>query len=152
MPRGWRIVKSARTATAFDGEGARLYGGRWNSPDTPMVYTAQNQSLAALELLVHLSAAQLLLSYSSIPVDFDLAWVEVVDPGALPSDWRAYPPPTALQELGDRWIAEQRSAVLQVPSALIPAELNFLLNPNHPDFAQVTIGPPTPFQFDPRLK
>lgn len=152
MPRGWRIVKSARTATAFDGEGARLFGGRWNSPKTPMVYTAQSQSLAALELLVHLGAAQLLLSCSSIPVDFDPAWVEPVDPAALSPDWRAYPPPKALQVLGDQWIAEERSAVLQVPSALIPEELNFLLNPNHPDFARVTIGPPTPFQFDPRLK
>lgn len=152
MLRGWRIVKSSLAATAFDGEGARLHGGRWNSPGTAIIYVAQSESLAALELLVQLQASHLLMSYSSIPADFDDALVEVLTPAALPLEWKEYPAPSALQQTGDRWVAEQRSVVLQVPSAIVPNETNFLINPVHPDFDQVIIGQPNPFQFDPRLK
>lgn len=152
MSTGWRIVKSALAATAFDGEGARLHGGRWNSPGSAVVYTAQSESLAAMELLVQLQASQLLLSYSSIPVDFDNALVEVVDSAALPANWRESPTPSALQQIGDLWVAQQRSVVLQVPSAVVPSELNFLFNPTHPDFTQVTVGQRKPFWNDSRLK
>jgi len=152
MPRSWRITKSARASSAFDGEGARLYGGRWNSPGTPAVYTAESVSLAALELLVHLQATQLLVSYSSIPADFDDALVEAVAPASLSPDWRNHPAPSALQRFGDQWAARQRSVVLQVPSAIVPGELVYVLNPRHPDFGRLAIGAPTPFRFDPRLK
>jgi RES domain-containing protein len=152
MPRSWRITKTARVATAFDGEGARTNGGRWNSPGTLVVYTAQTESLAALELLVHLRAADLLKSYSSIPVSFEDSLVEVVDPARLPSDWKDFPAPSALQRIGDRWVAEQRSVVLRVPSAIVPSESNFLLNPRHSAFGLVAIGPANSFQFDRRLK
>ena len=152
MPAGWRIVKSARVPSAFDGEGARLHGGRWNSPGTAVVYAAQSESLAALELLVHLQASHLLMSYSSIRVDFDDALVEVVNADKLPPEWRGHPPPSSLRSLGDRWVAEGRSVVLQVPSAVVSTELNYVLNPRHPDFTRVSVGPAKPFRFDPRLK
>ena len=152
MPTSWRIVKSALAAHAFDGQGARLYGGRWNSPGSAVVYTAQSEALAALELLVHLQSSQLLRSYSSISARFDDALVEAVAPSRLPAAWREYPAPAALQELGDRWAAEQRSAVLRVPSAIVPAEVIYLLNPAHRDFASVAIGKPSVFRFDHRLK
>lgn len=152
MPRGWRIVKSVRAASAFDGDGARRYGGRWNSPGTAVVYTAQSESLAVLELLVHLQASQLLTSYCSIPADFEDALVEAVDVATLPRDWKTHPAPSALQELGDQWALGQRSVVLQVPSAMVPNEQNFILNPEHADFERVKIGQASPFQFDPRLK
>jgi RES domain-containing protein len=152
MPTAWRIVKTARLRAAFDGEGARLHGGRWNSPGTALVYTAESQALAALELLVHLQSSQLLLSYSAVPASFDAESVEVLDPGRLPRGWRRYPASPALQQLGDRWAAELRSAVLQVPSAVVPDERNFLLNPAHPDFKKIRIGPPAPFEYDARLK
>lgn len=153
MPRAWRIVKAARADSAFDGEGARRYGGRWNSPGAPLVYTAGSASLAALELLVHLQSSQLLLAYVAIPVDFDDALVEELDPASLPEDWRCHPAPVALQRLGDRWVAERRSAVLGVPSAVVPVpeESNSLLNPAHPDFDRIARGSPRPFRFDPRL-
>jgi RES domain-containing protein len=152
MPTAWRITKSSRSATAFDGEGARLYGGRWNSPGTALVYTAQSQSLAALELLVHLQASEILASYSSIAVTFADKLIEVLDSAVLPRQWRRFPGPVALQEIGDRWVAASRSVVLQVPSAVVPAEALFLLNPGHADFASVKIGSPTPFEFDHRLE
>lgn len=152
MPRAWRIVKASRAASAFDGEGARLYGGRWNSPGTAAVYTAQSQSLAALELLVHLQSSQLLMAYSSIPVDIEEGLIETVDPVDLPPNWREYPPPPVLQHYGDRWAAERRSAVLQVPSVVIPGEMNTILNPRHADFGRLIIGVAKRFEFDPRLK
>ena len=152
MPTGWRITKSARVGNAFDGEGARLHGGRWNSPGTAVVYTAESQSLAALELLVHLHASQLLASYSTISADFPDELVQTVDPGSLPEDWQSSPAPLALQELGDRWAADGTSVVLRVPSVVVPLESNFILNPRHPDFGEVVIGSGRPFQFDPRLK
>lgn len=152
MPRGWRIARSNRVARAFDGEGARIYGGRWNSPGTPVVYTAQSESLAALELLVHLHSSELLTSYSAIPVDFDDDLVEVLPPAKLPRNWSAHPAPSALQQIGDRWAAAGRSLVLQVPSAIVPREHNYLLNPIHPDFRRVVIGRASRFRFDPRLR
>jgi RES domain-containing protein len=152
MPVGWRITKAARAAKAFDGEGARLHGGRWNSPGTPMVYTAESRSLAALEMLVHLQSSRLLASYVAIPATFDDRLVEIVEPATLPSRWSAYPPPVALRELGDRWVAASRSVVLQVPSAVVATERLFLFNPRHADFGRVTIGAAARFEFDRRLK
>jgi RES domain-containing protein len=152
MPTAWRIARAAAARTAFDGEGARVHGGRWNSPGTRVVYTAQGASLAALELLVHLEASRLLAAYVLIPVGFDETHVEVLAPERLPARWSAYPAPVALQEIGDRWVRSRRSVVLRVPSAVVPLESNFLINPGHPDFAAFSIGKPTRFAFDHRLR
>jgi RES domain-containing protein len=150
MATGWRIVKSRYAAAAFDGEGARLYGGRWNSPGTRMVYTSSTISLAVLEALVHLQEASLLSSYLLISVSFDDALVERLERSRLPDVWRTYPPPSELQRLGDEWVRSRRSAVLEVPSVIVERESNYLLNPAHPDFSLV-IGEPEPFTFDERL-
>ena len=151
MPTGWRIVKSRHVGTAFDGEGARLYGGRWNSPGTRMVYTSASVSLAVLEVLVHLQDASLLSSYSLIAARFDDALVERLDRSMLPDGWRLYPASRELQRIGNEWVKNGRSAVLEVPSAVVERESNYLLNPAHPDFSSVVIGEPEPFTFDERL-
>jgi RES domain-containing protein len=151
MATCWRIVKSRHAATAFDGEGARLYGGRWNSPGTPMVYTSSTISLAVLEVLVHLQEASLLSSYSLSAARFDDAFVERLDRSMVPEGWRAYPAPSELQRIGDEWVRSQRSAVLQVPSAVVERESNYLLNPAHLELSSVVIGEPEPFTFDERL-
>jgi len=147
----WRIVKRSHARAAFNGEGARLYGGRWNSPGVSIVYTAQSQSLAALELVVHLDSSELLKHYVVIEVGIDEALIARVGLAELPRDWRADPPPPAVREIGDAWAAQGRSAALQVPSATVPAEHSFLLNPRHAEFSKLRIGKPSPFQFDPRL-
>jgi RES domain-containing protein len=147
----WRIVKHKNEKTAFSGEGARLYGGRWNSPGTAMVYTAQSQSLAALEMLVHLDSADLLGSYVFFDVVIEDAMIAAVDPTTLPKNWRAEPTPRKLQALGDAWVAAGTSLALRVPSSLVPAESNYLLNPKHTDFAKVKIGKAVPFRYDARL-
>lgn len=151
MASCWRIVKSRHASTAFDGEGARLYGGRWNSPNTRMVYTSSTISLAVLEILVHLQETSFLSFYSLIPASFDDASVERLDRSALPDGWRAYPAPSELQRIGDAWVQSQRSAVVEVPSAIVERESNYLLNPAHPDFSSVVIGEPETFTFDARL-
>lgn len=146
--KAWRIVKEKHAATAFSGEGARLFGGRWNSPGVGLVYTSSAQSLAVLESLVHLNPP-VLFKYVAIPVEFDSALVET--PASLPADWADQPAPPSTQALGDLWARESRSAVLQLPSVIIPAEANYLLNPTHPDFRKIAIGKPVAFCFDPRL-
>jgi RES domain-containing protein len=147
----WRITKRNRTRTAFTGNGARKYGGRWNSPGTAVVYTAQSQSLAALEVLVHLDSPELLHKYVFIGVELDESRLSEVPHSRLPRNWQADPPSAELRRIGDQWAADAMSAVLRVPSALVPNESNFLLNPVHPDFEKLSIGKPVSFQFDPRF-
>lgn len=147
----FRIVKSTRASTAFDGEGARLYGGRWNSVGTRMLYTSENRSLAALEILVHLQGPA--LGYSLIQCEIpDDARIESLSDPDLPEDWRTEPAPTALARLGDAWTIELRSLALRVPSAVVEGEYNVLLNPAHPDFARIVIHDAVPFRYDPRLE
>lgn len=151
MPSAWRIVKRKYAAQAFDGEGARLYGGRWNSPGTRMVYASGTVALAALEMLVHLNRSSLLAFYVLCEVRFDDSLVSAIEADKIPGNWRQYPPPSWLQSFGDAWIRRGLSVVLGVPSAVVERERNYLLNPRHPDFGQVTIGQPAPFRFDSRL-
>lgn len=147
----WRIVKRRLANDAFSGEGARLYGGRWNSPGVSVVYAAQSQSLAALELLVHLEISDLLYEYVVIEARFDSSLVTRIGKSDLPADWRASPPPASARAIGNAWIVEEPSPVLELPSAVIPAEDIFLLNPQHSHFAKIEIGKPVDFEFDPRL-
>lgn len=150
MRRAWRIVKEKHSATAFDGEGARLFGGRWNSRGTRLVYASATLALAALENLVHLNPP-VAFKYVAIPIEFDEALVETVAASDLPADWTEEPPPPSTAEIGDLWVKESRSAVLELPSVIIHAEPNYLFNPAHPDFKKIIIGKSQPFSFDPRL-
>jgi len=151
MISAWRIVKRKLAREAFSGEGARLYGGRWNSPGISVIYTAQSQSLAALELLVHLENSDLLHEYVVIEARFDAAFVTRIARADLPKDWRANPPPEGARAIGDAWIVEEPSPVLELPSAIIPSESVFLLNPQHSAFSQIEIGEAARFEFDLRL-
>lgn len=137
---------------AFDGEGARLSGGRWNHPGTPVVYTSSTIALAALELFVHIDPAEIPEDFVAIPANIPAAVaIARVTPAQLPADWRQYPAPGSLADLGSRWTREGKMAVLAVPSALVPRELNYLINPLHPASKQIRIGKPEPFRFDPRM-
>ena len=148
---GWRIVPEEQAATAFNGEGARLYGGRWNSVGVAMVYASEHKSLAALEVRVHIDTTSKIKRYKSFAFQFDESLLELFRPALLPEDWWQEPPPPSLQQLGDAWVASAKSPILAVPSVIIPDELNYLLNPNHPDFARIKIERPSDFTFDPRL-
>jgi RES domain-containing protein len=149
MGEAWRIVKAKHAATAFDGEGARLNGGRWNSVGVRAVYVSATKSLAALETLVHLKLP-MTSTFVAIPVWFDDRFVETIPLSALPSGWNAEPPSLASQGIGDAWTKAVRSALLAVPS-ILTGETNYLINPTHPDFIRIKIGKPEPFIFDARL-
>jgi RES domain-containing protein len=147
----WRLVKSRHARAAFDGEGARLYGGRWNSQGSRVAYASDSVALAALEVLAHLQSTAVLQAYSLATIRFPESTVETVDPASLPAEWRRFPSPPENQAIGDRWVAEGRSLVLRVPSAIVPSASNYLINPAHPRFVAAVIEVPQRFAFDPRL-
>ncbi|MBI4702564.1 MAG: RES domain-containing protein [Deltaproteobacteria bacterium] len=152
MITAWRIVKARHAADAFSGEGARLYGGRWNHRGTPVVYLGGSLALAALEYFVHLGAYAAGLRFVALRVEIPRGVrVREVALAALPRLWRAEPPPDETKDLGTRWIRAAATAVLRVPSVIVPAESNYLVNPAHPDFRKLAIGAPEPFAFDPRM-
>ena len=146
-----RLVKTRFASAPFDGEGARLFGGRWNHPGVRCSYASESAALAILEVLVHLHRAAQLDHYSICRATFDDALVTRLPARDLSSDWRTFPAPASTRTLGDRWIAQGRGAVLRVPSTIVPSEFNYLMNPAHPDFRKVRVLPATPFEVDPRL-
>ena len=146
----WRITTARFAASAFSGEGARLYGGRWNPKGWPVIYTAESQSLALLELMVQ--DDPLRANYVLIPAQLPTDLPESrTDAEALPAQWRTMGARGALQEIGRAWLDSGRTAVLSVPSAVVPAERNYLLNPRHPDFNRIQIGAPLSLEVDTRL-
>jgi RES domain-containing protein len=149
--RAWRLCKRSRVASAFDGRGAAQNPGRWNGSGVAVVYTAESRSLASLEVLVHTEDTQLLaaVNWAMIPVSIDESLIEILQ--TVPADWRRLPGPPSTREAGTRWVAESRSAVLRVPSIVVDGEFNYVLNPQHADFARLEIGEPLAFSFDPRL-
>jgi RES domain-containing protein len=150
--RVWRICKAEHAATAFTGEGALLYAGRWHHPGTRVVCCSESRALAALEQLVHLHRNRLPPHFVcfgvEIPDGVAIAKVRIED---LPAGWRRQPGPPGLRDIGTRWVESGRTVVLQVPSVVVPEEHNFLVNPRHPDFGRLSIGDAEPFEFDERL-
>jgi len=148
----WRVCRERFSNPALDGEGARLYGGRWNLPGVRLVYTASSLSLAALELLVHVDhedAPDDLVSVRiDVPDDLRIDEWSVAD---LPRDWGGLPAPPVLQEMGAGWAKSRAAAVLRVPSAVVPVEFNCLINPAHPEAARVEARVTGRFVLDPRL-
>ena len=145
------MIKSRHAASAFDGEGARLHGGRWNSPGTRVAYASDSIALATLEVLAHLQSTAVLQAYSVVSLSFPDESVELLQTSSLPARWRRFPSPPENQAIGDQWVAQGRSLILRVPSAIIPSAANFLINPSHSGFGKVLIGRPERFTFDPRL-
>ena len=150
MPSAWRLTKTRYLATAWDGEGARTSGGRWNSVGTAVVYTSATLSLALVETLVHVPSG-VLPAYTAVPIEFDDSLVAVVDAADLPRNWKDQPAPPETRAIGDSWVGSSKSALLRVPSVVVPSEFNYVVNPRHPDFGRIRIGAPMPFPFDPRL-
>ena len=148
--RVWRIASAAHAA--FDGEGARRYGSRWTPRGVPAVFMSATLSLAALERFVHTDIDLEPADLVAIPVEIsDEIAIESMDLSQLPADWRTLPPPPTLTVIGDKWFRASQTAVLSVPSVVIPHERNFVLNPIHRDFAKLAIGRPEPFTFDARM-
>src|SRR5881396_1958528 len=146
----WRITTARFARSAFSGEGVRLYGGRWSPKGVPMAYTAANQSLAMLEMLVQDQPlrARYVMIEARIPGPVTIDRVRVDD---LPSDWREIGARGKLQAIGAEWARKRSAAVVAVPSAIVPAESNYLLNPLHRDFKRIKVGKPSTIETDLRL-
>ena len=146
----WRLTRQAHAS--LDGEGARLYGARWNSKGTAVVYAATHLSLAALEYLVHIDPEDVpddLAAYRlHVP---DSATELVCEPAELPAGWRDTPPPPECQEVGDHWARSGEHLLLRVPSVLVPEEFNVLVNPTHAEASRVRVSGSRTFSYDLRL-
>src|SRR6266516_1424930 len=148
MGSAWRIVVKSEAATAFSGEGAWRYGGRWNSRNVRVIYVSEHQSTAALEVFVHNKPFSPNEKYKAFHLEWPDSLTERFRAKKLPENWRVLPPPRETREIGDCWIGEQRSAVLALPSAISPVDKNFLLNPEHPDFKRIRIASSADYDFD----
>lgn len=150
--RVWRLTRRPHARTAFSGEGARQFGGRWNSPGVAVVYTSEHLSLALVEYLVGVDPDTMPDDVVYIEADCPDEAIESLDPASIAGDWRNPSRPHRLQEAGDAWARKQSSLALQVPSAVVPQELNVLINPEHPAMDRVRMADPAPFSLDPRLR
>jgi RES domain-containing protein len=148
----WRICRSPYAAEAFSGEGARRFGGRWNSRGVPMVYTSTSLSLAAIELFVHLEPGQAPSDLVYISAEMpDGEPARTLQLAGLPADWWTDDALPSTRELGDSWIQSASSLAMLVPSVPIRPEWNVLLNPLHPRMGEVKADSPQPFIFDARM-
>ncbi|MBO0951322.1 RES family NAD+ phosphorylase [Fibrella forsythiae] len=126
---------------------------RWNSADRFMIYTASSRALACLENVVHRTGRGLQADFRTICINVpDTLPIVTIELDSLPKNWDDYEQYGRCQQLGDTWLNARQSAILRVPSAIVPAEFNFLLNPQHSDFTQIRIDRIEPFRFDSRIK
>ena len=136
----------------LSGYGAEMNSGRWNGKGTPALYTAGSQALAVLEVAVH-------VPYGIMPVNYYMVSIELPEGFAitkigikeLPAEWNRNPFPRSTQYLGDDFLKAKKYLMLQVPSATVPGESNYILNPRHPDYKNLKIVMTEPFEFDSRL-
>ena len=150
----WRLEKRRYAQEAFRGKGALYVGGRWHREGAQVAYASEHPGVAALEKLVwlesyeHASSSDYVLL--SLEVDSE-KHVERVDRERLPEGWDAFPHSDMTKQIGMRWLEEERSVLLDVPSAIIPVASNYLVNPFHPDFGELEHSEPEPFSWDSRL-
>lgn len=148
----WRLCRKPHAEEPLSGKGGTIAAGRWHEKGSRIVYTAATLSLAALELLVHVGVHHAPGDLVAIEIEIpDALEISELPAGALPRDWRDVPASRRLQQLGTKWLDERKSAVLRVPSAVIPAESNFLLNPLHPDASRIAVVGIASFEMDTRL-
>jgi RES domain-containing protein len=139
----------------LEGIGGLFSSGRWHPRGVRVVYTASHLSLAVLEKLVHVDPDVIpdRLAAFEIEIPDEDASREVIPVDRLPLDWKAQPPAPGTQDLGRAWLADlTRPAILVVPSAIVPREVNYLLNPAHPDAGRWSVVARESFRFDPRLR
>ena len=153
MKPAFHLCKTKHLANAMAGEGARLAGGRWNSPGLPVVYAAFSLSLTTLEVMVHLEETEVfyqLFSWLGLEIPGEI--IEPLDIIHLPDGWHSDETNADSRALGNQWLRSMRSAVLAVPSVVTEGEKNYLLNPRHPDFGKIRVAPAQPFRPVARLR
>ncbi|MGB0743532.1 MAG: RES family NAD+ phosphorylase [Opitutales bacterium] len=150
--QAWRLVKKERAHTAFDGEGAFRFGGRWNHRGQRVVYASSTLALALLEILVHIDPTGHVPELVAITIEIPVNQIETGPRSSAKSLSEGLPwPLSKTRQTGDAWMRTAKKPVLQVPSAIVQVEQNYLINPEHRDFDKIEIGPAEVFTFDPRL-
>ncbi|MFA5816321.1 MAG: RES family NAD+ phosphorylase [Bacteroidales bacterium] len=147
----FRLSKLAYAAD-LSGLGARIAGGRWNSQGVALLYTSESRALCTAEIAVHTGLGLLPADYQLTTIMIpDAAPLSVIDPAKLPPGWRSFPYPSFTRIIGDQFVKENRHLVLKIPSAVVPGDFNYLINPAHPAMDQVKIVKAEAFEFDERL-
>lgn len=149
-----RIFRLARKRYPIElsGKGAAMSGNRWNSKGTEVIYCAESRALAMAEVVVHLSLATLPNDFVMLEIDVPAGVsVSEMEKARLPRGWNSFPHLADTQKIGDVFVLEQKSALLKVPSAVVPGDFNFLINPQHPHFSQIRIVDQVDFPFDSRI-
>jgi RES domain-containing protein len=150
--RIWRICRKSFARKPLDGRGGLLAAGRWHTPRRLVTYASESLALASLEVLVHCDLDLLPVDLTAIEIDVaQRIKVSEVATSDLPRNWRRHPAPPALQRIGNDWLDQGQTAVLRVPSALVPTETNLLLNPLHRDFRDIRVVRRFRFTFDERF-
>jgi len=147
----YRLAKS-KYSRDLSGRGAGKTGSRWNSKGVPMVYTSESRALCTAEIAVHTQLGILPEDFKLVTIDIpgSIKFFEKV-PKELPPDWRSFPHSGKTQELGDRFVKNQKYAVMKVPSAVVQGDFNYLINPQHADHSKIRIVKIERFSFDERM-
>ncbi len=152
MIEAWRLDKAKHAKDAFSGAGARRVSGRWHHQGIPVVYVSESLALSVLEKFVHLGFDSHHIKFVYFKIEIpDSVRVEKLRAANLPKDWTAEPPRDSTKDIGSNWAKKAETAVLRVPSVLVPKSWNYLLNPSHRDFKKIRISGPMPFVFDSRM-
>ncbi len=137
-------------ADILSGEGARLFGGRWNPKGLSVIYASATPELAHSEFIIHLKSIPPPSSYL-ITLDIPDDSILTIEQDKLPTDWRSKGYPASTKALGEEWLKKEAFLVLKVPSSIVPVSFNYLINPNHPVIDKVNIIHSEPFIFDERF-
>lgn len=149
--RVFRLIRR-KYGIELSGKGAAISGNRWNSKGTELIYTADSRALAMAEVAVHLSLSILPKDYMMVEINIpESVSVGSLSVEKLPMNWNSFPHLLDTQLVGDEFVSERRACVLKVPSAVVPGDFNFLINPLHPEFPQIEIVGQENFPFDSRL-
>jgi RES domain-containing protein len=148
------VYRLAPTKFARDmtGEGARLFGGRWNHPGIACLYASASRALAVLEFSVNTGMEDIPVTLRIVTIDTGSATIQEISKSKLPADWKATPAPSSTKDFGSGLIKSAKTAIIQIPSAIIDSEYNFLLNPVHPEAKKFRILHVADFRYDYRIK
>lgn len=147
----FRLAKQ-RFADDLSGVGAELTGGRWNFKGTRILYTSESRALCMAEVAVHIPIGLIPKDYYLITIEIpDNSPMTTIDVKTLPKNWKEFPYSDLTQRLGDDFLNKMDSLILKVPSAVVPGDWNYLINPDHADFKEIRIKDKESFNFDSRL-
>jgi RES domain-containing protein len=144
-------IAGKKHASDLTGTGAAMFGGRWNRKGSSVLYTGENKEIALLETLVH-TPQFFIPKLDILTIEIPDDSITVIEINQLPKNWKAYPAPTILSEIGEEWIKEGKTIALRVPSCIIHSSHNYILNCRHIEYSKVRLIEQTKFEFDSRLK